>query len=290
MKGLMSTPKVFAYFHVDIKGKVNDVGIIDVSCMFCPDSIQKQMQVQTIEVLKNQPNWKVARGTNGRPVAVKYNIPVSFKQYNKYVNDSKVIIEHRNDPSAETIFEKTLWLKKHILYEIEKRNLDSIFSSFEDFSIRFNVSKNGVVDSINISNCSSIKASDSIADIIKQLPGWVAYLVPFDSLSVGIDLSIQYTKSNHQSIAKQKDSYSSYFNKSFYESGVDYYNANYYFKALLCFLRAVEYNPEDIDALYNCMACYIKLKNYPLACQYGSIIKALGKPDADKVLSKYCQQ
>jgi protein TonB len=78
-------------------------------------------------------------------------------------------------------------------------------------------------------------------------------------------------------------------NNYYYNQGVKYYEKGYYDEALESYNEAIRLNPEDVDALYNCVMIKIKQNDIPSACNYIRKIKEINKPDADALFEKYCK-
>jgi len=76
----------------------------------------------------------------------------------------------------------------------------------------------------------------------------------------------------------------------YYNIGSDFASKGMYQEAVPYFDVIIKKTTSDVDALYNRGVCHMKLGDMSKACEDWQIIQNSGKPDADKLLLKYCSK
>ncbi|MGI8893828.1 MAG: hypothetical protein ACR2GN_10285, partial [Bacteroidia bacterium] len=74
----------------------------------------------------------------------------------------------------------------------------------------------------------------------------------------------------------------------YYNEGVKMFEAKEYAEAIKFFDETLVLTTKDIDALYNRGVCKFKTNDKSGACEDWKRISSVGKPDADGLISKYC--
>ena len=144
--------------------------------------------------------------------------------------------------------------------------------------IGFIVSKTGKVDSIKV-----LKSVDKQLDlealrVVRLMSGhWKPGML--NDTAVNVRYVLPVTFSLH-GVKTESD---------YYNEGVSYSQKGDNKNAITSFEHALEMNPADIDALYNCAILKIKANDMKGACEQLNKIKQLGKHDADELLLKYCK-
>ncbi len=75
---------------------------------------------------------------------------------------------------------------------------------------------------------------------------------------------------------------------NYYNIGSDFASKGMYPEAIPYFDVIINRSTSDVDALYNRGVCHMKTDDMTKACADWQIIQNSGKPDADKLLLKYC--
>jgi hypothetical protein len=75
---------------------------------------------------------------------------------------------------------------------------------------------------------------------------------------------------------------------NYYETGVKASEENNYAEAIKFFDEVIGFSAGEVDALYSRGICKYKSDDKAGACEDWKKIQSLGKPDADKLLLKYC--
>lgn len=75
---------------------------------------------------------------------------------------------------------------------------------------------------------------------------------------------------------------------NYYNMGSDLASKGMYQEAVPYFDQIISLSSSDVDALYNRGVCHMKTGDMTKACADWQIIQNSGKPDADKLLLKYC--
>ncbi|MBL7915226.1 MAG: hypothetical protein JNL49_09270 [Bacteroidia bacterium] len=76
----------------------------------------------------------------------------------------------------------------------------------------------------------------------------------------------------------------------YYNLGADLAGNGQFKEAIPYFNCVLENSPSDVDALFNRGICYLKIDENKKACSDWQTISNMGKPDANKLLLKYCGQ
>jgi TonB family protein len=281
---------VYSTFVIDKKGNVNNIKVVHVDCQGCPESVIQQMKDEAIEVIAKQPQWKdPGRDKNGNAIDVQYNLPIIFDK-SKYFNQDSTLIDNQKYKfkSAESMYVREQMLIKYILTKFEYPDSAKKNDIEGDISVMFYINNNGDVNNINISKSPSENISDEIIKVLNEMPEWSAAFSNSDEINTTYDLQFMIsldltTKKPDKLIIDKAD-----IGEVNYNWGVQDYDKGNYIKAIQHYVIAIEHNPQDIDALYNCAACFIKLNNYSKCCYYLQKIKEQGSLDGDQLIRKHC--
>jgi hypothetical protein len=80
------------------------------------------------------------------------------------------------------------------------------------------------------------------------------------------------------------------FSNNFYDEGVKYSSENNFSEAIKYFDQVIALSANEVDALYSRGICKYKSDDKAGACEDWKKIQSVGKPDADKLILKYCGQ
>jgi tetratricopeptide (TPR) repeat protein len=80
------------------------------------------------------------------------------------------------------------------------------------------------------------------------------------------------------------------FSNNFYDEGVKYSSENNFSEAIKYFDQVIALSANEVDALYSRGICKYKSDDKAGACEDWKKIQSIGKPDADKLILKYCDQ
>jgi TonB family protein len=187
--------------------------------------------------------------------------------------------EKFTDPSfGEHEYDMKNFLRQNIRYPVAAR--ENGISGIVVAS--FIIDKSGNVDSIEMLNHIDNSLNIEAQRVIKLSSGyWKPATINDSAVNVRFRISITFSLDPNDGEFRN----ATYF----YNLGVKYAGKNDYQKALYNFDQALIINFADIDALYNAAQMKFKMNDRSGACEYLQKIKALGKPDADDLLEKYCK-
>jgi tetratricopeptide (TPR) repeat protein len=179
------------------------------------------------------------------------------------------------------------------------------------FTINFVVTKFGKLKNIKVTEGDKNAANmvDEFPRVFRLMPDWIPGKEKSELVNVLYSLQIFFSPSGFYIEANNKnnliaDALSKYTNNyqvydvsladfynsdKPYENGVKNAQSENYVGAIKDFTLRLKYHPNDIDALFNRGVCKFKVNDKEGACTDWNAIKALGKDDADKLLSKHCE-
>lgn len=71
---------VYVYFEVSRKGEIQKVRALRVYCFECDERSKNLYRDQAETVIRNSPDWEPGRNKRGKPVRVKFVIPIRFSR------------------------------------------------------------------------------------------------------------------------------------------------------------------------------------------------------------------
>ena len=174
------------------------------------------------------------------------------------------------------------FLRKNINYPIKERDNGIQGKVF----ITFIIDKDGSVTDVALYKglIGGPGCDKEAMRVIKMMPKWQPGMQNGKTVKVRYILPIMFklgTANDFQGPDLQQATY--YYNK-----GVKKFEDGKYEDAINLFDKALRANPNDVDVLYNKSVCLLKLKENVKACETLQKIKALGKPDANDLIKKYC--